>query len=119
MDEISLREYNDLIEIVGKIDLINIELKNINRVLNINGTDYTIKNSFDELTFVEVFVIKQMMITMKEWEYIPLILSVLLRPSKKVKLDEFNIYRYDLVDFNMDDIQYRSKLIIDRKVGVS
>ena len=107
LDEISLREYNDLIEIVGKIDLMNIELKNINKVLNINGVDYTIKNSFDELTFGEVFVIKQMIITMKEWEYIPLILSVLLRPSKKVKLDEFNIYRYDLVDFNMDDIQYR------------
>ena len=117
LDEISLREYNDLIEIVGKIDLMNIELKNINKVLNINGVDYTIKNSFDELTFGEVFVIKQMIITMKEWEYIPLILPVLLRPSKKVKLDEFNIYRYDLVDFNMDDIQYRSKLIIDRKVG--
>lgn len=119
LDDIYLEEYTDLINITNNINLLDANnINNIPKKWSINGIDYSIKDSFDENVFGEIFFINQSRLSNDILDYIPKILSVLIRPYNITYSKEFpNIpfKELDLLDYRY--IPYRSKLFLNCKMG--
>lgn len=104
-DDISIYDFNNIIYIINKIEFSN--LSSYKERITIDGIEYKLKKNLDELTFGEVYTIKQTMIGNNQSTLIPLLISILYTTYQIKYDDEFRIDRIVFDEFDINKLPDR------------
>lgn len=118
LNDLTIESLGELTQDMGFIS----KLPKLNKVdhFQIDGVDYAFAPDINTLKMDEVIAVQ---LLQKQYEdnpidFIPKLLSVLLRPAKKVYFTGSSKYTWVLDKFDNKDLEYRTELLLDKCKGV-